>query len=145
MEKKNFRCLMDREARIIRIFSDIERFFRDYEKITLEGSIQHEDTTRFHAISMVLFTILNLSFELGEEIIGHRHAGLPGTYRDIFQILWEEKLIDEKIRGTMTHMVYYRNRLAHQYAGLNHEDIHVIMSHLDTIREYIARMKDAIR
>lgn len=90
---------------------------------------------------MVLFTILNLSFELGEEVIGHRHAGLPSTYRDIFRILWEEKLIDENIRETMSRMVYYRNRLAHQYTSLNREDIEAIISNIDTIRDYIARMK----
>lgn len=78
---------MDIQTRILTILSDIDRFFRDYEKITSEGTIQDADTTRFHAISMVLFTILNLSFELGEEVIGHRHAGLPSTYRDIFRIL----------------------------------------------------------
>jgi len=94
---------------------------------------------------MVLFTILNLSFELGEEVIGLRHAGLPSTYRDIFRILWEEKLIDENIRETMSHMVYYRNRLAYQYSGLNYEDIDAIISNIDIIKNYIAKMKDSIR
>jgi uncharacterized protein YutE (UPF0331/DUF86 family) len=133
---------MEHQARIIAICSDIDRFFRDYEKIISEGEID-DDITRFHAISMVLFTILNLSFELGEEVIGHRHAGLPGSYRDIFRILREEQLIDEKIRETMSRMVYYRNRLAHQYAGLNREDIDAVITSLDTIRDYISRMKNS--
>lgn len=136
---------MDHQIRIITIFSDINRFFRDYEKITSQGALKDADTTRFHAISMVLFTILNLSFELGEEVIGHRHAGLPSTYRDIFRILLEENLIDENIRETMSRMVYYRNRLAHQYTGLNREDIDAIISNIDTIRDYIVKMKDVLR
>lgn len=145
MEKKNFGCVMDNQTRILTIFSDIDRFFRDYEKISSKGTIQDDDTIRFHALSMVLFTILNLSFELGEEIIGQRQAGLPSTYRDIFRILWEEKVIDENIRETMSHMVYYRNRLAHQYAGLNREDIDAIISNIGAIKDYIARMKGALR
>lgn len=136
---------MDHQSRALTICSDIDRFFRDYEKITSDSTSEESEVTRFHAISMVLFTILNLSFELGEEVIGLRHAGLPSTYRDIFRILWEEKVIDETIRETMSHMVYYRNRLAHQYAGLNQEDINAISSNIDTIKDYIAKMKAALR
>lgn len=136
---------MDLQTRVLTIISDIDRFFRDYEKITSEGAIQDADTIRFHAISMVLFTILNLSFELGEEVIAYRHAGLPSTYRDIFRILWEEKLIDENIREKMSHMVYYRNRLAHQYAGLNREDIDAIISNIEVIKNYIQKMKVALK
>lgn len=136
---------MDNQTRVLTICSDLNRFFRDYEKITSVSTTDDGDVTRFHAISMVLFTILNLSFELGEEVIGLRHAGLPSTYRDIFRILREEKLIDENICETMSHMVYYRNRLAHQYAGLNCEDIDAIISNIDVIKNFIARMKDSIR
>ena len=136
---------MDHHTRVLTICSDIDRFFSDYEKITLERTTDKSDVIRFHAISMVLFTILNLSFELGEEVIGLRHAGLPSTYRDIFRILWEEKLIDENIRETMSHMVYYQNRLAHQYSGLNYEDIDAIISNIDIVKNYIAKMKDSIR
>lgn len=133
---------MEHQSRIIAIYSDIDRFFRDYEKIISEGDID-DDITRFHAISMVLFTILHLSFKLEEEVIGHRHTGLPGSYRDIFRILREENLIDENIRETMSRMVYYRNRLAHQYTGLNREDIEAVISNLNTIWDYISRMKNS--
>lgn len=45
----------------------------------------------------------------------------------------------------MSHIVYYRNRLAHQYAGLNREDIDAIISNIDVIKNYIQKMKVALK
>jgi len=70
---------------------------------------------------------------------------MPHTYRDIFRILREEKTIDNDIEETMSKMVYYRNRLAHQYAGLNSQDIGAIVSNLDTVRKFVLTMKGIVQ
>lgn len=133
---------MNRNDRIMTICADIDRFFDDFDKISGTDIPKENDPIRFHGISMVLFTILNLSFELGEEIIGYLHAGLPQTYRDIFQILKNRNLISSEIQDSMSSMVYYRNRLAHQYAGLNSEDLEIIIHNLDDVRTFIHLMKE---
>ncbi len=86
---------------------------------------------------MVLFTTLNLCFELGEEVISFLPTKIPQSYRDIFRILYREQIIDEPVMHTMSGLGFYRNRLAHQYAGLTSEDLVAIVTNIDTIRIYI--------
>lgn len=45
---------MDHQTRILTIYSDIDRFFRDFEIITSESTTGDGDVTRFHAKSMIL-------------------------------------------------------------------------------------------
>ena len=79
---------------------------------------------------------------MGEEVITSLNTQIPQSYRDIFHILYKEQIIDESVMQTMSSLVYYRNRLAHQYSGLDSEDLKIIMSKIDTIRTYIALLKN---
>ena len=45
---------------------------------------------------------------------------------------------------TMSGLVYYRNRLAHQYAGLDSNDLKEVCSKIDTIHEYIEVLKRTV-
>lgn len=128
---------MKSSDRTVTICADLNRFLRDYSVLSETGVPDEQDIVRYHALSMVLFTILNLCFELGEEVIASLNSQIPQSYRDIFRILYQEKVIDETVMQIMSNQVYYRNRLAHQYAGLSREDLIVIVRNIDTIRTYI--------
>lgn len=75
MEKKNFRCVMDIQTRVLTILSDIDRFFRDYEKITSEGDIQDENIR-----SAEQTEIEYLEYEKGEYTLER--------FVDLLPILW---------------------------------------------------------
>ena len=132
---------MNSTDRIVTISADLNRFFRDYSILTESGIPDEQDIVRYHALSMVLFTILNLCFEMGEEVIFSLNTQIPQSYRDIFRILHHEKIIDEEMMKTMSGLVYYRNRLAHQYAGLDSDDLKAVCGKIDTIHEYIEVLK----
>ena len=133
---------MQSSDRIITICADLNRFFRDYSVLSESGVPDEQDVIRYHALSMVLFTILNLCFEMGEEVITSLNTQIPQSYRDIFRILHKEQIIDESVMQTMSDLVYYRNRLAHQYSGLDSDDLRAIMSKIDTVRTYISLLKN---
>ena len=128
---------MKSSDRIVTICADLHRFLHDYSVLSETGIPDEHDIARYHALSMVLFTILNLCFELGEEVIASLHTQIPQSYRDIFRILHHEQVIDETVMQTMSNLVYYRNRLAHQYAGLSREDLIAIVRNIETIRTFI--------
>lgn len=46
---------MDPNNRILTICADIDKFFREYSKVSSEGVPEESDSIRFHAMSMVLF------------------------------------------------------------------------------------------
>ena len=136
---------MSENDRIIAIIADIDHFQKDFTILSRLGVPDESDIARYHGVSMVLFTILNLCFELGEEVISLIHGKIPHTYRDIFTILHHNGIIDEKLMHTMSDLVYYRNKLAHQYTGLNRQDIEAIVEKMDDIKEYIETVKQVIK
>ena len=71
---------MDSTDRIVTISADLNRFFHDYSILTESGIPDEQDIVRYHALSMVLFTILNLCFEMGEEVISSLHTQIPQSY-----------------------------------------------------------------
>jgi uncharacterized protein YutE (UPF0331/DUF86 family) len=81
--------------RIVTICADLNKFFHDYSILSESGLPDERDIRTYHALSMVLFTILNLCFEMGEEVISLLDTQVPQSYRDIFRILYKENIIDE--------------------------------------------------
>lgn len=68
------------------------------------------------SVSMTLFTILNTIIEIGEEIIDLENYRTPQNYREIFEILLNEKVISYEIASEMKNHMKDRNMIAHQYA-----------------------------
>ena len=73
--------------RIARIISDIEKYLRDLEELDIKEARDLADKRNFYAISMVLFSILNRTIDLGEELVMANNLGMPSTYREIFKLL----------------------------------------------------------
>ncbi|MBN1167814.1 MAG: DUF86 domain-containing protein [Methanospirillaceae archaeon] len=89
---------------------------------------------------MVLFTLLNLCFELGEEVISFLHTEIPQSYRDIFRIYIVNRYMMNRLCIRCQTQVSYQNRLSHQYAGLDREDLIAIVQKIDTIRIYVSML-----
>ncbi|GEM_PF-2477843 len=57
--------------------------------------IEHlEDMRNFYAASMILFSMLNRTFDLGSEITIANNFEIPSTYRDIFKIRKNHSMFD---------------------------------------------------
>jgi hypothetical protein len=63
--------------RIARIISDIEKYLRDLEELDIKEAKDLADKRNFYAISMVLFSILNRTIDLGEELVMANNLGMP--------------------------------------------------------------------
>ena len=73
--------MYDRE-RIVKIVSDLEKYFRDLEELKIEEIADIEAKMHFYALSMVLFSILNRTIDLGNEIVMANNLGMPSTYKE---------------------------------------------------------------
>ena len=76
--------MMDRIGNIV---ADVNRYFRDLEKLSITKEEDLKDIKTFYASSMVVFSIINRAIDLGEEIITTFDLGYPTKYREIFDIL----------------------------------------------------------
>jgi uncharacterized protein YutE (UPF0331/DUF86 family) len=46
-----------------------------------------DDIKNFYAVSMILFALINRVIDLGDGIMTSRTLGVPGTYRELFNLL----------------------------------------------------------
>lgn len=134
----------DREA-VSKIISDIERYTKDLQEMDITCRDDLEDRRTLYALSMLLFTILNRSLDLADEVIIANRLGMPSSYREVFEILRRRRFIDRDLAGEMAALVFYRNMIAHQYDDLTDDDLWSLYERLGTVMEFVEEMKEVIR
>jgi uncharacterized protein YutE (UPF0331/DUF86 family) len=134
----------DREQ-VSKIVSDIERYTTDLRELGITSREDLEDRRTLYALSMLLFTIINRSLDLADEVIITNRLGMPQSYKEIFDILRRRRFIDRELAEEMAALVFYRNMIAHQYDDLTDDDLWSLFQRLDTILLFVERMKEIIR
>ena len=134
----------DREQ-VSKIISDIERYTRDLQELGISARDDLEDRRTLYALSMLLFTIINRSLDLADEVIITNRLGMPQSYKEIFDILRRRRFIDQDLADEMAALVFYRNMIAHQYDDLTDDDLWSLYERLGTILKFVDRMKEIIR
>ncbi len=129
------------QERIMIIMRDIERFFTDLDKFQIksESDLYHFD--KFYGVSMVLFSIVNRSIDLGEEMVTDKKLGFPNKYREIFELLSKNKIISERLSGDFSGLIHFRNLAAHEYQTLKEKDVYIAFQKIKAVNELIAIVK----
>lgn len=133
---------------IIKIQKNIE-VMEKYISILDEFKIDTEDEfkSKTHdnlAISMSLFTILNATIEIGEELISLKNLNIPLSYREIFTILSKSEVLPEEICSKMSKNMYYRNMIAHQYDEIDLSKIYTLFINRREFEDYIKEVKNIL-
>ena len=130
------KCKFDLE-KLGKIKDDINRYIDDLKefKIRKEENLVNKET--FYAISMIMFSILNRCIDLGNEIISACEFGLPITYKDIFEILYQKKVISENTKLNFFKFIYYRNLIAHQYYRINKKQLFNFVKKISIIENFL--------
>jgi uncharacterized protein YutE (UPF0331/DUF86 family) len=131
--------------RIGKIISDIEKYLRDLEELDIKEVKDLADKKNFYATSMVLFSILNRTINLGEELVMANNLGMPSTYKEIFRLLVQNKLIDASLGQGLSNLVFYRNLLSHEYYELTEKDVLDVSSKINIVEEFVRRVKKLLQ
>lgn len=133
---------MDKE-RINVIINDIEFFLEKLEKwAPTKENLKNDE--KFFAVSMNLFSILNRTIDLGEEVLSSYHI-VPKDYSDIFDKLKREGVINEELSERIKSLVKKRNILAHYYQTVSEKDILGILRDINSVKEFIERIKKFVK
>jgi uncharacterized protein YutE (UPF0331/DUF86 family) len=131
--------------RLTKIISDIYRYPDDLERMEIKYPHDLDDIKNFYAVSMILFTLINRVIDLGDEIVTSRNLGVPGTYREIFNLLARGNVIDKELASDLSNLVYQRNILAHEYYNLTEKDVFRTYHMVPVIRKFVERVKEDIK
>lgn len=135
---------MDRE-RIIKIMSDIEKYFSDLESREIKGLDDLKDIEKYYATSMILFSLLNRVIDLGQEVIISKKFGMPSSYKDTFRILFERRIIEGGMFEELKKFIDLRNVLSHEYYRIDENDIFYAVQKIRVVKNFVGRMKKEIR
>lgn len=137
--------MVRREVVIFRIdkLKEYLRYLEDVKKYSREEYIKNPliygSTERF----------LHLTIECVMDIANHLISDLrfrkPESNRDVFDILYENDIIDRKLKENLCNMASFRNILVHDYLKLDREIVYdIVLNNLDDIITFANIIKDYI-
>ncbi len=91
----------------------------------------------FTSLAMKCFQAVNSAIELGEYIVSVKKLGFPSKYREIFELLYENKLISKKTLNCIKRLIFLRNLIAHEYYQITERELKEMVKLLDCLNELI--------
>lgn len=131
--------------RISKIISDIERYRRDLKELNISNVEDLKDKRNLYSLSMILFSIINRTIDLADEIVVANNLGMPSTYREIFKLLEKNSYIDPILMEKLSNLVFYRNLLSHEYFDMTEKDVFDVMGKIDTVGQFVGIVKDIVK
>ncbi|MCZ7393323.1 MAG: DUF86 domain-containing protein [Candidatus Methanoperedens sp.] len=79
--------------------------------------------------------------DIGSHIIAERGFRRADDYKDIYNVLEEEGIIDHVLSSKLQEMAQFRNLLVHRYGKIDTKRLFIIMSEdLKDIREFVKKI-----
>ena len=86
----------------------------------------------------LLQVTIEAMLDISNHIIARNQWGVPSTNKDIFQILSNKRIIDEKYINTYFAMAKFRNRIVHMYMQIDDEVIYtIVQENLKDLKNFI--------
>jgi uncharacterized protein YutE (UPF0331/DUF86 family) len=112
----------------------IKRVQQEY--IGFENEID-TNFTKQDAIILNIERACQACIDMGNHYVKNYKLGIPQSSKDVFQILFSNKIISNEINKKLQSMVGFRNIAVHDYSNLNLDILHsIIKNELDDLLEF---------
>lgn len=74
----------------------MKKYFQDLKELRINKLEDLKRKDKFYSCSMLIFSLINSAIDLGNEIISAKKLEMPHSYREIFEILSNRKIITKK-------------------------------------------------
>lgn len=133
------------KERVIKALNDIELYLQELVGYKIASINDLRDVKNYRAVSMTLFSLLNRVIDLGQEAIIEKKAGMPSSYKDIFKILYEKKIIDKNELKEFEKLISLRNMLSHEYFRIDEGNIFQAIKKTALIRSFVKKIKEVFK
>ena len=109
--------------------SEIQKYYNileNYQGISKEDLLN--DLTLMGAVERYLYLYCQSSIDFGEALISFLNVRRPATYGEVFEILFEKKIISQDVSSKMRKMVGFRNILSHAYSEVNVDLVLIVLN-----------------
>jgi uncharacterized protein YutE (UPF0331/DUF86 family) len=97
---------------------------------------------KFYSCSMLVFSLVNSAIDLGNEMISAEKLEMPHSYREIFEILSKERIIDKKIGNDLIELVRIRNAIAHRYFAVTPKKLFTSLQKLESLKKFAKKVEE---
>lgn len=126
---------------MIRLASIISRIERHKKKAAELIKEDVSDYLVFNTLAMECFQTVNSAIELGEFIVSEKNLGFPSRYREIFELLYNAKIISKKTLEDTKRLIFLRNLIAHEYYTITEEELKEMANLLGCFDELVENAK----
>lgn len=111
------------------IFRKVESVSRCIKRIEQERQFNlFDDIVHQDALLLNLQRACQTVIDMAMHIVKEKQLGTPNTTSEVFEILYEQKLISIELFESMRSMVGFRNIMVHDYTEL---DMNIVISIVD--------------
>lgn len=137
--------MVRREVVIFRIdkLKEYLRYLEDVKKYNREEYIKNP--LIYGSSERFLHLAIECVMDIANHLISDLRFRKPESNRDVFDILYENDIIDRKLKENLCNMASFRNILVHDYLKLDREIVYdIILNNLDDIVRFANIIKDYI-
>ena len=142
------------ETLILRKLSELDEYYRqikEYDKITVA---QYSDDWKIQRIiERTLQMMIETCVDIASHIIADQEYRVPISYSDTFTILFDEKIIGERLFNALRKMAKFRNIVVHHYdkidaeivVGILRNDLMDFAGYRDAILNFLTNNNNSIQ
>lgn len=112
--------------------------WKEYEKISEEEFLSNEDYQNM--IMHCMLRAIQASIDIGNEIIRMKKFREPSSYKEVFEILYEKKVIGKDLKEELKFLAGFRNVLVHLYLEIDLKKIYKILKTKRGVLEEFAKI-----
>lgn len=125
----------------LRELSDALEDWEKYQGFSIEAL--REDRDKRNMVLHAMLVSIQSAIDIAAYIIAQNGFEKPSTYRETFEILGREKVINRELADELSDLAGFRNVLVHIYWGLNLDEVYgVLQNDLGTLKEFIRNVKE---
>lgn len=119
--------------------SSVQKYLKLLKKLSKHSfQIIENDPILKGAVERYLYLAVHATIELAEAVIAFKDFRRPSTYREAFEILEEEELINLKLVDQLKKMTGFRNAIAHDYESFDSKKTYDILKNdLQDIEKFL--------
>ncbi|MFN3407193.1 MAG: type VII toxin-antitoxin system HepT family RNase toxin [Caldimicrobium sp.] len=125
----------------MRIIELISRFVLHLSKARENAKKDVSDYYIYTALAMECFQAVNTLIEIGEWIVAEKRLGFPSTYREIFELLYKEKIIDKPTLESIKRLIFLRNLISHEYYKITENELLEMVELLEHAERFVNEVK----
>ncbi|MDI6708438.1 MAG: DUF86 domain-containing protein [Candidatus Thermoplasmatota archaeon] len=124
--------------RLASVISRIEKHKRKAKELSKQDLSNY---LVFSALAMECFQAVNAAIDSGGLIVSEKRLGYPPKYREIFEFLYNEKIIGNKTLENIKRLIFLKNLISHKYYTITERELKEMANLLDCLDELMKKAK----